>query len=306
MSIRYDLESADAVAEKTLASVERQIANSYKAAYTDMKSVFADAFAKYETGGVLNYAEMQKYNRLKAMEVELNKTLKELYSKDSAILNRELSTVYKDNFYRTAYAIEKEVQAKLSYMPLDVARIKAAIQNPIPFGKTMQQTLGEHLAAVISKVNQEVTRSLIKGQSYGKTANAIKEVLGGDAKKAILVARTEGGRVQMTARYDSIQHADDVGIEMVKIWVSTLDNRTRDAHRSLDGKEVAVDEDFISEAGGKGPHPHAMGTAADDIQCRCTFITRPAGMKPEFRRVRGEGQIPYKTYKEWAEAKGIK
>jgi SPP1 gp7 family putative phage head morphogenesis protein len=188
---------------------------------------------------------------------------------------------------------------------LDTAAIKAAIQNPIPFGKTMQQILGEHLDAVVSKINQEVTRGLIKGSSYGNMAQAIKEVLGGDAKKAILVAQTEAHRIQNAARLDSLQHAEDTGLDMVKVWVSTLDQKTRDAHQTLDGQEADKDGNFHSENGGVGPAPGHMGIASDDINCRCAFIMRLAGTKPKFRRVRGEGIIPYKTYNEWAADKGF-
>ncbi len=306
MSIASDFSAADKISDKILLATERQIKNTYKQAYADMKTVFADVFAKYETGGVLTYAEMQKYNRLKAMEVELNKTLKELYSDDSKILNKQLTSIYKSSYYRTAYAIEKEVQARLSYMPLDVARIKAAIQNPIPFGKTMRQILGDNLNAAISKINQEITRALIRGQSYGKMAVAINETLGGDLKKSILVAQTEAHRIHNAARLESSQHAEDVGVKTVKVWVSTLDEKTRDTHRTLDGQEADKNGNFHSSSGAIGPAPGHMGTAAEDINCRCNFIDQIKGFKPEFRRIRGEGVVPYKTYREWEAAKGLK
>ena len=304
MSIASDMSAADNVADKILANTERQIKNAYKQAYTDMKSVFSDVFAKYESGGVLTYAEMQKYNRLKAMEIELQKTLKELYSTDSKIMNNGLTETYKSSYYRTAYAIEKEVQARLSYMPLDTARIKAAIQNPIS-GLTLTQILEKNRDAIISKINQEITRGLIQGQSYGKMASAIKETLGGDAKKAITVAQTEAHRVHNQARLESSEHAEDTGVEMVKVWVSTLDILTRDAHQTLDGMEADKNGNFHSSNGGKGPAPGMMGTAADDINCRCEFRDEIKGFKPEFRRIRGEGVVPYKTYQEWADGHGI-
>lgn len=304
MSLESDFQAADNVADKLLANIERQITNSYKAAYTDLKAIFAEFYSKYEQGGVLTYAEMQKYNRLKAMEKELQKTLTELYAIDRTTLNNGLGEVYKNGYYRTAYAIEKEVQAKLSYLPLDTARIKAAIQNPIT-GLTLNQILEKNRVEIISKINQEITRGLIKGQSYGKMAAAIKETLGNDAKKALLVAETEAHRVHMAARLESAQHADDIGVEMVKVWVSTLDDKTRDTHQTLDGQEADKNGNFHSTSGAVGPAPGHMGMASEDIRCRCTFTERVKGTRPEFRRIRGEGVVPYKTYKEWADAKGL-
>lgn len=304
MSITSDFNAANKVSDNQLAAMERQVKNAYKAAYKDMQTVFGQIYAKYETGGVLTYAEMVKYNRLQMMQMELNDTLRTLYTTDKGILNKGLSDIYKGGYYRTAYAIEKEVQAKLSYLPLDVARIKAAIMNPIS-GLTLTQTLEKNRDAIISKVNQEITRGLIKGQSYAKMANAIKSTLGDDAVKALRVAQTEAHRVHNQARLESVEHADDIGVEMVKVWVATVDSRTRDAHADLDGEEVGVDEDFVSSNGGRGPAPGQMGEASDDINCRCTFIVQVAGVKSDFRRIRGEGVVPYKTYNEWAEDKGV-
>jgi len=305
MSLPSDFALADKVADRSLTVMERQITNKYKQSYKTVKSVFADVFAKYEQGGVLTYEEMAKYNRLQAMQKEINKTLTEMYQADRTLMNSGLKGIYADGYYRTAYALESDIQARLSYKILDAARIKAAVQNPIS-GLTLNETLAKNRVNVISKINQEITRGLVKGQSYGKMANAIKDVLGGDAKKAIRVAQTEAHRVHNMARYESIKHADDIGVDMVKVWVATLDGSTRPAHQTLDGKEVKPKADFHSSNGGSGPAPGMMGTAADDINCRCTMIAQVAGVKSDFRRVRGEGVVPYKTYDEWAKAKGIK
>ena len=147
---------------------------------------------------------------------------------------------------------------------------------------------------------------MIQGNSYGKMAKAISETLGKDFNKAVLVAETEAHRVHNAAKLESIKHADEIGVEMAKIWVSTLDMKTRSAHQSLDGQEVGVDDNFTSPTGATGPAPGQMGSAKDDINCRCSFIVQVAGTKPEFRRVRGEGVVPYQNYAEWAEAHGFK
>ena len=45
--------------------------------------------------------------------------------------------------------------------------------------------------------------------------------------------------------------------------------------------------------------PRLFGVAEEDIRCRCTMITLVEGYSLEFRRARGEGVIPYKTFDEW-------
>lgn len=54
-----------------------------------------------------------------------------------------------------------------------------------------------------------------------------------------------------------------------KRWLSTLDDRVRDAHREAHGQTVGIDEDF--EVGGAhGPMPGQLGEPELDINCRCT------------------------------------
>jgi len=301
MSITSDLNDADKAAARRLKFIERQTRNNYKKSYKQIRSIFAEATAKYEVGGKLTYAEMVKYDRLKRMEKEMQKELTSLYAKDHRLLVNGMTVDYKDEYFRTGYALEKDIQAKLSYIPIDEARITAAIQNPID-GLTLDDRFKRDRANIISKTNQEITRSLINGDSYGKTMKAIKGLYAGDAAKAIKIANTETHRINNIGRFASLEHADKLGVKTEKIWVATLDSRTRSAHQSLDGTGVSMTENFTSSNGGSGLYPGSLGTAADDINCRCTFRVEVAGIKPEFRRARGEGIIPYTNYKDWAEA----
>lgn len=305
MALKDEFELSLKMAEAIQRKMEKELLAKYRQTNTELKAMFADLFKKYEIDGKLTYVEMQRYNRLRAVKDEIAKTMDELYLKERTILNAELKAMFESGYYHTAYAIEKEVQAKLSYTILDVNKIKKAIQNPIS-GLTLNETLSKNRVNIIGKINQEITQGLMRGESFGKMAKRITDTLGGDASKAVKVAQTEGHRVHNAASYESVKEADELGVEMVKVWVSTLDNRTRDAHQDLDGERIGVNDNFKSSAGGRGPVPGQMGNAADDINCRCTYVVEVEGVSHDFRRVRGDGVIPYTTYNEWAEAKGIK
>jgi hypothetical protein len=93
---------------------------------------------------------------------------------------------------------------------------------------------------------------------------------------------------------------------MKKVWTSTLDDKTRDTHQALDGEVVGMDEDFISPSGARGSAPGLLGDASEDINCRCSLRYEVMGMKSSVRREGRGGIIPYTTYKEWAQDKGIK
>ena len=48
-----------------------------------------------------------------------------------------------------------------------------------------------------------------------------------DMNKTLRIARTEGHRVIEESSYDSLVHAENMGIKAKKRWVATLDERTR-------------------------------------------------------------------------------
>lgn len=304
MSLKSEFNTMDKVSAKRLAGIERELTNNYRKTYKSMRSVFGEIYERYEVDGVLTYPEMQKYNRFKQMQGVLHDDLKEMYSINNKELTDSMNVEYKDQYFRSGYAIEKELQAKLSYIPLDEVRISAAIQNPID-GLTLDERFVRDRLNIESKINQEVTRGLVKGQSYGKTMQGIKTVLGQDASKAIRIANTETHRINSVGRLASFEHADKLGVDTKKVWVSTLDGKTRSAHQSLDGVAIGLDDDFNSSAGGSGKAPGLMGNAADDINCRCTIRVELAGIKPSFRRARGEGIVPQQTYTEWAKDHNI-
>ncbi len=79
--------------------------------------------------------------------------------------------------------------------------------------------------------------------------------------------------IQQTSSRDAQHAAKAKGADIVKQWDATLDGRTRDTHRLLDGQIRELDEPF--EVGGKkADAPGYFGDPAEDCNCRCTSNTR--------------------------------
>lgn len=305
MSIKSELEISNKIARDIENRIKKDLLKRYRETNKELKLMFGNLYEKYAVKDVLTFQEMQKFNRLKTVQKDIAKAINDMYIKDKAILHQGLKKTYKSGYYRLGYAIEKDLGSKLSYRLLDVKKIEKAIQNPVS-GLTLNETLIKNKTSIISKINQEITQGLVRGESYGKMAKRITETLGGDASKAVRVAQTEAHRVHEQANLESAEHAEDMGISMKKIWTATLDDATRDAHQELDGETIGMDEDFTSSAGGRGPGPGQMGNAADDINCRCTLTYEVDEIAHEQRVSRDEGIIKNQTYEEWAAAKEIK
>ena len=158
-----------------------------------------------------------------------------------------------------------------------------------------------------SKLAQEATNALLqgafRGEGYSKVAKRVGELTEANYKQALRIARTEGGRVQSTAKQRAYQEAKDKGIDIKKRWLSTLDKKTRHTHQSLDGQTVEIEEEFVSDSGAKAMGPRMFGKPQEDINCRCTTITIVNGIEPELRKdIETKEIIKYNNYNEWAEA----
>ncbi len=95
------------------------------------------------------------------------------------------------------------------------------------------------------------------------------------AKRAETIARTESIRA---TTYGAVARAQDVldthpEMDVIKRWIATDDDRTRDTHRDLDGQEVqGMETPFKTTAGNLLRWPvDADGVADEVINCRCAI-----------------------------------
>jgi SPP1 gp7 family putative phage head morphogenesis protein len=307
-ALRYEdlFKAGEKATNSLVVSTEKELIREYKLSLDAIRNDLAQIYAKYAQGDTLTYAEMTKYNRLASLSDEINSELKKLHSRTSSHLIRLSGDVYEESFFRTAYAIEAGGgpggMVAVNWGKLAPEVISASVQNPIS-GLKLSERLEASRAQIVTKIRQEVTQSLIQGESYPKMANRIKDSLDGDATKAMRVARTEGHRVSQEGRSECIDRAEDRGVELQRVWSAALDDRTRDTHGAMDGQVADKDGYFHSPSGGKAQHPGGFGIPEEDINCRCVIRAEVLGFSPKVRRVRGEGEVPYKTYEEWKKAR---
>jgi HK97 family phage portal protein len=81
------------------------------------------------------------------------------------------------------------------------------------------------------------------------------------------IARTE---VVGASNLGSLEGARQSGVVTTKTWLAALDDRTRDWHVAAHNQRVALDADFVV-GGERGPSPHALPSAANVVNCRCTM-----------------------------------
>jgi SPP1 gp7 family putative phage head morphogenesis protein len=302
VSLDSDLGQGERVLGRMTRATERALIAAYSRALKGLRAILAGYHERYGVGGILDWNTMAKYRRLASLEKEVAAQLKALGGDVGRLTTGGSSDAYSESYLRTAYALEREAQAKLGWTLLNPATIAASVQNPIS-GMKLSERLAGNRVAIVAKIRAELTQGLIRGEGYGDMARRIKAALDGDAAKAIRVAQTEAHRVMQEGRLASMRHAEAKGVRQQKTWVATLDELTREDHQALDGQTVPVDG-YFEIRGMKAKAPGGFGIAAMDISCRCGIRSSIEGYEPQVRRARGEGVIPYQTYPEWKAGRG--
>ena len=91
-----------------------------------------------------------------------------------------------------------------------------------------------------------------------------------------------------------------MGIKMVQVWMATLDGRTRDSHRHMDGERREVGKKFSNGCRYPGD---PQGAPGEIYNCRCTLVAEVEGADPYDPAARPSNYLKEKglTYRQWKE-----
>jgi SPP1 gp7 family putative phage head morphogenesis protein len=267
----------------------------YIKAYKQMQSVIYEYVEKFAQDGKLTRSEMYKYSRFQKLQAQLMKELSGLKTQQQAAAY--LTDQYLFNYFYSGYILETEYQVKLAYGNIARSKIGRGVLTPMS-----KISLKNNRMTVMQKIQSSVIQSIAQGEGVRDLSARIRVDLEQNANNSVRIARTETTRVQNWAKQDSYDHAAKRGLPLMKRWVATLDDVTRDRHADLDGETVPQDEPFSNGLMYPGDQ---SGPPEETINCRCSMITVVDGYDNayEYRRARGlDGKnevIPDTKYTEW-------
>ena len=296
------LDRLTAINERALAKrigfTERELAGIYADVLSEIREKLARVYERYAVAGELTRAEMTKYNRLTALEKELNRVMGHGTQLAHNSINRLTADMYQESFFRYGWAIDSDTGLRLNWGVFRPEAIRAAVENPladIAFDRLRQVSR--------ERIRRTVASGLIRGDSFDRMAREMRRGLALTQSDALRIARTEGGRAQTLGQLECYQKADDLGVGIREFWMASLDDRTRDSHGEMDGVEK-TESGFPFPGLGFVEGPRLTGVAAEDINCRCTIRPQVGELAPELRRDRERGIVPFENYNEWQKSTG--
>lgn len=222
----------------------------------------------------------------------------------AAYIKDEMPDIFAVNRNHLAYGLEKEY-GNVGFTIYDEHMVKQLVADETDFLPAPSINVPKDLWWNKKLITAEITSGILQGESISKLADRFMNVTDANRVSAIRNARTFCTAAENAGRQDGLKAANEMGIKGIrKQWVATLDERTRQSHRELDGQTVAWNEEFHSPMGSKMMFPgDKNGKPGDIYNCRCTIITvEKSGIvvDEEFATTTEDGrQISGMNYKEW-------
>jgi len=277
----------DIVTDNRLKILESRIHSAYKQASEDMRKTAEDFYDKFHDerfakeytaylNGAYTKAEFMAWYKAQIDKTEgyykmADKLAQRATEADKiavAYINDSTPYIYSINRNYEAYKINqayKDIDLHL----IDESTVKELMResNHISF-KTVSHNPKRDYEWNNKQIQRALNNAILQGQSIDKLSSSFLQVMKRDENSARRNARTAYTSAQNAGRMDTYEEASEMGIEIEKEWIATLDTRTRDSHQQLDGERVPYDEAFSN---GLMYPADADGEPAEVYNCRCTM-----------------------------------
>lgn len=187
-------------------------------------------------------------------------------------ISEYLKGCYEDGFLGTLYNMNKS--GIPMFLPMMQEQIVDAVVLDSKISEGLYTRLGNDTGVLKKRISSEISRGLSTAMSYADIARNLENQSRMSINNAMNIVQTEGHRIQIRSALDSGNKARAKGADLVKVWDSTLDSKTRDHHRELDGQVRELDEDFEVD-GITVSAPGQFGIPSEDCRCRCALLIKP-------------------------------
>ena len=224
-----------------------------------------------------------------------------------SIVQGYLPEAYAINMNYGTYLIEHGINIQTNFTLYN----RSAVENLLRTDPDLLPRYNDKLSALKDIAYQKrrlqslITQSILTGESIPRIAKRIADDLRIDnTASTIKYARTAMTSAQNAGREDSYKRAANMGIKLKRVWLATLDGRTRHEHRQLDGQTVNIDEPFKVD-GEEIMFPGDPGAPSYLVwNCRCRTIPQLEGYEHDLSDVglRHNRRLGEMTYEQWKEA----
>lgn len=264
-------------------NVEKELNKKFLETYKKLEKEFLAFSNKYGKDGVLTYSQ----KRVVSLILELKPHIDRLYLDEDKLVTDHLSDSYSDNYVKGMYELTSGTSVAFNFAKIDNRAVQAAITYPWS-GASFSERIYQNKDNLINVLRQEITSSLIRGDSTQQTARVISDRLDISRRNANMLVQTETAAVITSSDRKAYT---DFGIQEYE-YEATLDNRTSPICRELDMQVFDV-QDMTSGLNAPPMHPRCRSTTVPHFDY--TFSKRIS----KSLKTGSVEYVPQISYKEW-------
>ena len=266
---------------KTIDEKSAELLQAYKDAETE------DEKRKAKKAYIRFYRKLVKSKEFVSLSATVADDLYKANVEASAYINSQTPSIYALNYNYINSEMAKDIDG---FKPQEITEAEAE-----KYSGYTQQTVDRKKDTNWNKDNLKksvIAGSLLLLGAYAIMKRSANSAVEKNRNSASMHSNGMGTDAENKARLDGMYRASDIGVNVQKQWRSTLDNRTRDSHRSLDSETIELDATFDNGL----KYTREPGGALPEIcNCRCRLRYVTPYTKYETRSERlGEVKGSYK------------
>ena len=217
--------------EQAYKQLPKDAEKAYKNDLMDYKSKAKEDAVKYRDY-LMNQSIMHKHSVLNQLQTEIKNVVYNIDMEETG--GKFLAKIYEDSDYYFQY---QEGQAE-AFAKLDPERLHNLLSENWAGEGNFSSKIWKNKDLLADALDDTLIKGLAKGQSYEQMAKALAERMGSSEKQAYRLIVTESARMDNQALLDQYKA---MGVEKFE-FLATLDNRTSEICRSMDGLVFNIED----------------------------------------------------------------
>lgn len=284
---------------------------------SELKSFKIDIDEYIKKGKTLNYSkqferELERVStkwhvtRLEYLMIQIQQQIEELYSKESYGVSALMGEIYTEGYYKAAYETHRGLGFGWAITALDAARVEKVLAAPwTSDGVNFSERIwGKHRPELVQYMKRELTQTIIRGESPINLINNVTNKFAVKRGQALTLVSTESAFFAAASQSDCF---NDLDIEKYE-FVATLDMKTSDVCRRLDGKVFDMKDREVG-VNCNPMHPRCRSTTCpyfdDEFTTNNMRAARSADGKTYYVPASMKYEEWYKTYVEGKPLKAV-
>ena len=305
-------------ADKAIAKINQELRKTYKTAQQELTQKLKDFNRKFDSKdkekreqvreGKISKQDYQNWlagqvfmrNQWESKIRQVTAVMQDHNQQSMKLINEGRFDTFAENYYAEAFKSQWIVQ-DISFGIYNTQAIAELIKNNPQILPERKINEKKDYDWNYQKVNNIIKQGIIQGEGIPEITKRLCEDLSSQNESRMrMFARTGITEAQNSGRQVQMEQAADMGIEVNKQWIATMDGRTRDSHRWIDGEEVAYNEDFSNGLEYPGD---PSGDPEEVYNCRCTMKTIYPKYEDRSKQWREGVTIDGQDYEEWKAGK---